>query len=121
MNIFDVSIETLDIPDLYKDYNDIDPLVEILDTNEKYISNHKKNVENYEIDKLNWFSEMDTYRGLIIILNNKKSREELVQYIQNRNSREKLISKKEEDNIIEEIRKNQIQELPDYEPLQLLK
>ena len=64
---------------------------------------------------------MDNYRGLLIILNNYKTREEFIKYIQDRNLREKLISIKEEKKIISEIRENKIKELPEYEPLQILK
>ena len=62
---------------------------------------------------------MDTYRGLLIILNNKETREEFIKYIENRIKRKNHQRKMKK--IISEIRKNKIQQLPEYEPLQKLK
>lgn len=122
MNIFDITIDKLDIPDYYKQFqDDEDPLNEIIELTSNYRKKHKINVDNFEFDKIKWFSEMDTYRGLLIILNNKETREEFIKYIENRNKKEKLISIENEKKIICEIRKNKIQQLPEYEPLQKLK
>ena len=78
-------------------------------------------IKQFNDDKLKWHSKMNRYRGLLMILNQDDTRNELIQYIKMREKNKSLISTKKQNEIIEDISKNEIQQLPNYDDLQILK
>ena len=92
-SLIDISVDTLEIPTITEFDDPIDNIIRMC---KQYKLNKACDTKQFIEDKLKWHSKMNRYRGLLMILNQDDTRNELIQYIKMREQKQSLISIKKQ-------------------------